>query len=249
MLKDVYDAEIAYQDRQLARLFRTLKRSGQLDNTMVIILADHGESHGEHDFMGHAFVNYDEVIHVPLMIRYPDGGFKAGHRVKNNVSTRRVFNTVMEAAGVEYEQYDRTMLDMSLRQEVEGNTPEGEAVIAEAFPVMNFVNVMEMNNPEAIDLFRVRKLRRSIFEGDYKLMDVGGQSDEFFDIAKDPDELTNILDNPFGYENDIIRMERRLQEFTAELEGHRDGVMAGDQIDYSNNPELLERLRGLGYIE
>jgi uncharacterized sulfatase len=249
VLKDVYDAEVAYQDRQLARLFRTLKRTGQLENTMVIILADHGESHGEHDFMGHAFVNYDEVIHVPLMIRYPDGGFGGGQRITKNVSTRRAFHTALEAAGIDYEHYGHTMPELSLRRTVEGHTPEGETVIAEAFPVMNFVNVMEMNNPEAIDMFRVRKLRRSLFEGSYKLMDVGGQSDEFFDISTDPYELTNILDNPFGYENDIIRMERRLQEFAAELEGHRDGVMAGDQIDYSNNPELLERLRGLGYIE
>lgn len=249
VLEDVYDAEIAYQDRQLRRLFRAIKRSGHEEDTMVIVLSDHGESHGDHDFMGHAFVNYNEVSHVPMMIRYPADGFKAGYRVPQKVSTRRVFHTMLEAAGIEHEAYDFTARDLSLVRSIEGKDPENEVVLAEAFPVMNFVNVMEMNQPEAIEQFRVRKLRRTLFEGDYKLTTVGGHADEFYDTSEDPDELNNLMDNQFGYENDILRLERELEAYATSLEAERDGIAAGDQIDYSDNPELLERLRGLGYIE
>lgn len=250
VLRDMYDAEIAYQDQQLRRIFRYLKRSGELDNSMVIVVSDHGESHGDHDFMGHAFVIYNEIVHVPMLIHYPDL-FPEGERVEHNVSTRRVFHTMLDAAGVEYESYGITAENLSLKHSADGpgSEPAAEVVAAEAFPPLNFINVMEMNNPEAIEPFRVRLMRRAIFDGSKKLMTVNDRPDEFFDTEKDILETDNLLDNPLGYENDILRMERQLEDFTTIAEAHRDGTTAGAEIDFSDNPELLERLRGLGYIE
>jgi len=250
VLNDMYNAEVNYQDRHLRRMLRTLKRYGDLENTMVIITSDHGESIGEHEFMGHAFVVYNELVHVPLIVNYPEM-FPAGKRVAHNVSNRRIFHTVLEAAGVEHEAYGHKVHDLSLARSVEGpqKEPADEVVVAEGFPPENFINVMEMTNPEAIEQYRVRKMRRSIHVGDQKLMSVSGQPDEFFDVGKDPAETMNLLDNPFGYENDILRLEKQLEEYVIVSEAHRDGIAPGGQIDYSDNPELLERLRGLGYIE
>ena len=98
-LDTFYQAEVAHQDYHLGRLLRYLKDSGALENTMVIICADHGEGHGDHGFFGHGFVVYQELVHVPLLIHYPDH-FPAGGRVTTNVSTRRLFHTVLKAAGV-----------------------------------------------------------------------------------------------------------------------------------------------------
>jgi uncharacterized sulfatase len=249
-LSDMYDVEVAYQDRQLRRVFRVLKRSGQLENTMVVVVSDHGESLGEHQFMGHAFVVYNELVRVPLFIHYPEQ-FKAGARVAHNVSTRRIFHTILDAAGVPFEAYGHTAQEFSLARSAQGahKEPEDEYVVAEGFPPQNFINVMEMTNSGAIERFRVRKMRRAIYDGDIKLMTVGNQPDELFNIRTDPAEVTNLLDNPFGYENDLLRLEKKLQEFIILSEAHRDGVASAGHIDYSNNPELLERLRGLGYIE
>jgi arylsulfatase A-like enzyme len=250
VLRDMYDAEIAYQDQQLRRMLRYLRRSGLLDDTMVIVTSDHGESHGDHRFMGHAFVIYNEIVRVPLFIHYPER-FPAGRRVTHNVSTRRVFHTMLEAAGLEHEAYGHTAADLSLTRSIEGphNEPEDEVVVAEAFPPLNFINVMEMNNPEAIEPFRVKLMRRAVFEDHAKLMTVNDRPDEFFDINKDRAETHNLLDNPAGYENDILRLERKLESFISLAEAHRDGTAAGNEIDFSSDPELLERLRGLGYIE
>jgi uncharacterized sulfatase len=250
VLSDIYSAETNYQDRQLRKLFRALKRSGQLDNTMVIVVSDHGESLGEHEFMGHAFVTYNELARVPLFIRYPEM-FPAGERVEHTVSTRRLFHTMMEAAGIEQELFGHTVSELSLTRSVEGphREPADEIIVSEAYSPDTFLNVMKMTHPEAIDRYRVNQHRRSLHAGNLKLITVGGRSDEVFDLAKDPGETVNLLDNPFGYENDILRLERQMEEFMVVAQAHRDGIAPGDRIDYSDNPELLERLRGLGYIE
>ncbi|MEO0597604.1 MAG: sulfatase, partial [Chloroflexota bacterium] len=72
ILDGYYDAEIAYQDAQLGRLFDYLHSSDELENTMVIIVADHGEGHGDHGYKGHSFVVFQELVHVPLIVRYPE---------------------------------------------------------------------------------------------------------------------------------------------------------------------------------
>lgn len=250
VLRDVYDAEIAYQDRQLNRMFRFLRRSGEIDNTMIVVVSDHGESHGDHDFMGHAFVLYNELVHVPLMIHYPEM-FPRGARIDHEVSTRRLYHTMLEAAGIQHESYGHTVEELSLTQSLNGKAgePDDEIVVSEGFPPLNFVNVMEMNNPDAIEEFRVRMMRRAIYDGGHKLMTVSERPDEFFDVHKDYAEETNLLDNPFGYENNILSLEKALEAFVVVQEAHRDGTAAGETLDYSNNPELLERLRSLGYIE
>src|SRR5690606_30711698 len=77
-LTDFYDAEILYQDHLLSRLFDYLKSAGVLDDTLVIITADHGEAHGDHQYVGHSFVVHQELVHVPLLIHDPEGRFPAG---------------------------------------------------------------------------------------------------------------------------------------------------------------------------
>jgi uncharacterized sulfatase len=248
VLRDVYDAEVAYQDQQLRRVFRHLKRSGQLDNTMVIIVSDHGESHGDHNFMGHAFVVYNELVHVPLVIHYP-AMFPAGKRIEKTVSTRRVFHTILEAAGIEHEAYGHTAHELSLARTVEDKDPADEVVVAEAYPPLNFIQVMKLNNPEAIDAFRVRMTRRAIYDGGYKLMTVDDRPDELFNMVDDPFEEQNLLGNTVGHEKHLLSLERALEDYIVLAEAHRDGTAAGREIDLSDNPELLDRLRGLGYIE
>lgn len=252
-LRDMYDAEIAYQDRQLGRVFRALRRTGRLDNTLVIIISDHGESHSDHDFMGHAFVVYNELVRVPLVIRYP-AMFPRGKRVAETVSARRVFHTILEAAGISDETISPGSVNaLSLARAVDDPpvSPLDEVVVSEAFPPKNFIDVMQDKHPEAVTRFRVKLMRRALYDGKgHKLMVVGEQSDEFFDVHKDPEETANILgDTRLGYENTILHMERALEDYVALAEAQRDGIATGSIQDYSNNPELLARLRALGYIE
>jgi arylsulfatase A-like enzyme/Tfp pilus assembly protein PilF len=66
-----YDAEIANADAQVARLINALRADGRLDDTIVIVLADHGEMLGEHGELTHGFFIYEAATHIPLVISGP----------------------------------------------------------------------------------------------------------------------------------------------------------------------------------
>ena len=68
VLNDLYDAEVAYQDAYLAQLFETLAKRKNADNTMIVIVGDHGDGLGDHGYVGHAFNAYQELVHVLLRI-------------------------------------------------------------------------------------------------------------------------------------------------------------------------------------
>ena len=74
-VRDGYDDCLAYLDAQIGLLFDELGRRGALDNTVVVITADHGEGFGEHGLSGHGVSLYRPELHVPLLVLSP-GGFR-----------------------------------------------------------------------------------------------------------------------------------------------------------------------------
>ena len=68
-----YDGEIAYADQQVGRVLDHLRGTGALDDTLVVVTSDHGESLGEHGEATHGLFLYDATTRVPLILRYPAG--------------------------------------------------------------------------------------------------------------------------------------------------------------------------------
>src|SRR5262249_34077699 len=60
-----YDGEIAYVDACIGRLLDALERAGSLERTIVAVIADHGESLGEHGELEHGMFLYESVLHIP----------------------------------------------------------------------------------------------------------------------------------------------------------------------------------------
>ncbi|MEO2169303.1 MAG: sulfatase [bacterium] len=77
----LYDAGIRYIDEQLGRVVDELRRSGRLDETLVVITADHGEEFWDHGSFFHGQSLYDELLHIPLVVRLP-GQKQSGTRVQ-----------------------------------------------------------------------------------------------------------------------------------------------------------------------
>ena len=70
-LKLQYIKEAEYLDFALERLIKTMKRKGVYDDTMIIITSDHGQAFNEHDYMFHNTYLYDELVRIPMIIKYP----------------------------------------------------------------------------------------------------------------------------------------------------------------------------------
>ncbi len=96
--QDPYAGEIAYVDAQVGRLVESLRVGGRLEDTVVAVTADHGESLGEHDESTHAYTIYDAAVHVPMLVRGP--GVEAGSRIEQVSSTIDLAPTLLSLAGL-----------------------------------------------------------------------------------------------------------------------------------------------------
>lgn len=107
-IKDLYDAGIAYTDHLLGDLLETMQRIGLLDEALVVITSDHGEELLDHGLVSHQTV-YQEILHVPLMVRLPQGHPQATSRrggvVERPVMGADLFPSLLEFAGVELPDY------------------------------------------------------------------------------------------------------------------------------------------------
>ncbi len=97
--RDSYDDCLGYIDEQLGQLFNALRVRGLLDNTLVVVTADHGEGLGEHKLFGHGYSLYRTEIRVPLVIRPPTGR-SAPAIVEETVSLRDVPATIVDFLGL-----------------------------------------------------------------------------------------------------------------------------------------------------
>ena len=72
LMIDLYDSDVRYMSKQIGRLFSHLRAGGRWDETNVIFTSDHGEEFGEHGLYYHRNWPYDELVHVPLVVRTPE---------------------------------------------------------------------------------------------------------------------------------------------------------------------------------
>ncbi len=94
----LYDREVAYVDRQVARLLAALAHLGLERDTLVVLLSDHGEEFWEHGGVEHGHTFFDEVVRVPLILRGP--GVPAGRRVGALTSLADVTPTILDLLGL-----------------------------------------------------------------------------------------------------------------------------------------------------
>ena len=94
-----YDGEIAFTDAQLGRILDVLRAAGHGEDTLVIVLADHGEGLGEHDEGGHGILAYQSTLRVPLLVSGP--GVAKGRIAKDAVGTIDVVPTVLALLGLD----------------------------------------------------------------------------------------------------------------------------------------------------
>jgi arylsulfatase A-like enzyme len=239
---DMYDGGVVYTSRLLGRVIDALRERGTLDDTIVVVLADHGELLGERGgFFGHGPTLYQEAVGVPLLVRYP-ARIPAGARVAQPVSTVGVFATILDLAG----------LPAIPTAQVGSLAPLANGAVDGGGPVLSELQKMEelggdsfsRPDPQMHGGSRLRMLR----DGSWKLVETSKGERFLFDLAADPGETRDLAaERPA----DLARVAKRMVATVAELGLPPLDGAAGTTGDEPAelDPATKERLRALGYVE
>src|SRR5687767_12214599 len=122
-----YDGAVTYMDAAIQSLFTALGSLGILDDTIVVVNGDHGETLYEHECWFDHHGMYDNTLHVPLVIRYPSG-LPAGLRVGGYNQHKDLAPTLLELAGIDRPK-ELTLDGRSLLPLVRGEVPSYESEI------------------------------------------------------------------------------------------------------------------------
>jgi arylsulfatase A-like enzyme len=238
-LNDMYDAEVAYQDHLLHQLLTTLEQPLHRENTLVIIVGDHGEMLGEHQIMGHGIGVHQELVHVPMIVRFP--GQEIGHRVKKAVSTTHIFHTVLDIAGIELDQISEEAVSQN---SLYNPNVLPEMVFSEAYTPDTLLTIMKKYAPSLMDAFHCTAPRWAVYNNPYKFVRTDNVQDTIFNYIEDPHEAHHLAD-----QSDCIKkMQNHLKEFLieAKIKGQTSIHSSATNLE---DEQVLQRLRNLGYIE
>ncbi|MCP4250528.1 MAG: sulfatase [bacterium] len=94
----LYNAAVRQADERVGSVIQALKQRGQWENTLFILVSDHGEEMGDHGGWQHDQSVYEEMVHVPLIVRFPKSRF-AGRRVEQVASLVDVAPTILAFIG------------------------------------------------------------------------------------------------------------------------------------------------------
>jgi len=233
--RQLYAAEVAYQDHAMGQLLQWLKRTGRYDDTLIIVVADHGESLGEHGLLNHLYGLYDPLIHVPLVMRGP--GVGRGGQVGSLVQTNDIFGTVLAAAGAPLPDNARNLLDTSgarryvVAEYGQPRTPHQELLTRFSLQPSDFAPFMR-------GLVAVRTDQHKLITGSDGTL-------ELYDLVNDPAELVNRA-------ADMPETLAELQSIMAEWQstvGLAPVQQTASAAPPVIAPEVAARLKALGYLD
>jgi arylsulfatase A-like enzyme len=243
-----YDREIRYTDDQLRLLFQTLVEQGLADNTVFILVSDHGEEFFEHGYWGHGAHLYEEVTHVPLLFWGP-GHIPAGRRVSQQVGHIDLMPTMLELAGVPTpSQASGVSLVPLLRGGAVPKRMVDRPLFSEAWSdwaILPDYTPMAFERPGYLIQLGTRKLSR--YRRDGKVVY------EFYDLAQDPGERKNLFDEK---NQDLAALRQQLDEYenaarttALKVKLAVDSSVHGTPTPVHLNAGQEEKLRALGYLK
>lgn len=227
-LIDLYEEEIAHTDAEIGRLLAWLDDAGVADETLVIVVADHGEEFLDHGSFGHTTTLYQEQVHVPLIVA--PAGWSTPCVFRGVVETRAIFGTVLDALDVDFGQVAR---EHSLLRRVGPGCAELGASDAKAFSIV-WLPDSQLEWGKHMRISAVR-------EGRWKLIrDFTRETTMLFDVEADPGEKHDLA---AGERENAQRLGSALEAWTAEQQ--RRG---GEAHTVSVDADELKKLKELGYL-
>jgi arylsulfatase A-like enzyme/Tfp pilus assembly protein PilF len=219
-LRGLYDGEIAFTDFHIGRALDWLEKQGLAENTVVVVVGDHGESLGDHGETEHGYFVYDATVRVPFIVRVPGAGLE-GVRIPAQVRTIDVLPTILDLVDVEAPEklHGESLVPLMLE-------PDGEG------PGSAYSESM------SVHLQYGWSALYSLRTDEHKYIDAPRA--ELYAFANDPSETRNLL-------GELPGVAERLR--TA-LESLRDEIEAGapETQEADLDEDTLAMLAALGYV-
>ena len=225
-----YDTEVGFVDFHIGQLIGKIKEYGLYNESLIIFLADHGESFGENNYYGHGQRLYNSGPHVPLIVKLP-GSREKDSRVDRVVSLMDIPPTVL------------SLLDLPRLEEMEGENLFAADHPERTLYFEGYKGAVHIVKSQKFRL-KVEPNRYGLLKDDIKMIYDDGY--EAYDLAEDRFELRNIYKNPnkvFAPLTDLL--ETFMNDVFDFIEYSKKFNKQRDQL----TKEELERLRSLGYIK
>ncbi len=232
-LVDRYDAEIAFVDAELGRVFDWLRETGQWQDTLVIVTSDHGEAFGENGVAGHGVLLHEAELAVPLIVKLPSAASgsidAAGRVVEQRVQHVDLLPTVLEVARVPDSggHHGRSLL-----RELAGEVAGERDALAVAYERERIARLRPSLAGE----------RWALYRDDLKLVAHADGRRELFDLAADPGETRDLsAERPHEL--------RSLSDSLAEKQRTLEPLDRGEPVTRAPDADTREKLRALGYSD
>jgi arylsulfatase A-like enzyme len=213
----LYDGEIRYVDEYVGKVLARLDELGLRENTLLALTADHGDEFWEHGGYQHGHSLFNELVHVPLILRGPG---LAPQRVESVVRHVDVAPTLTEAAGTTFHADAR---GSSLLALLAGGAPADRLAFSEALFL----------TPE----------KKAIRQGNLKLIhDRLDETDQLYDLRSDPGEANDLAANDA---DSLSALKRQLDEWQTANEAKYAALPHSAQTD--SDQGLIDALRSGGY--
>lgn len=235
-LTDRYDDEIRRIDHRIGELFQAFDKNHVWDNSLVILTSDHGEELVDHGLYNHGHTMYQELLHVPLVLFFPDG-LNAGMRIEDHVDLLDIAPTVHEYLGIPSTEH---LEGVSLIPLIQGDSKRYRTAKRDYFgEVFVFRKEGHLNRIYAL------------MNGNYKLI---------LDRSEEPREIRDqiTLFDLDSESTEIRNLAELLPDITHTMLAQMDTCIAyceprkiqdEESSDEKPDEQLIERMRGLGYVK
>ena len=241
-IEDTYAGELAYVDREVGRLLAAVKARAGSERTLVVVVADHGESLGDHDELTHGILAYDSTLHVPLLVAGP--GFQPGGRRSDFTITADIVPTVLQA------------LALPIPAGLDGRPLQVPAAERDQ-PGVAVATAEKASGAHDGDTTPSADPRAGYFECvgphfNYGWAEITGVRTEQWKYTAEPEpiELFDILADPGELEN----LAAQREDIVAEMRGVYDAKVSLPSLDdeavrlRGPSPDVQEKLEALGYV-
>lgn len=238
VIKRQYLASMRYLDDRVRETLAIFKKHGILDNTLVVIVADHGEYLDTHGVWTHHVFAYQDVIHVPLLIKTPrqiEGG-----RERLVAHQTDLFPTILNAALGDGACAD-TRDSRDLLKLIKANNPERIAIAEVAEPRLVEKRVFMASDDPAIRHRGAAQIAAT--DGRWKFIQSSDGMRELFDLSADPGELNNLIAKESA---EGLRLENYIKGWLVSTPEYVPPPESRDGADMT--PEQIQTLKSLGYV-